>query len=154
MHDLHITGNSPNAISEIKRELTKMFEMEDCDKSKICLGLEIVWNKKLKLLKLKQEAYARKILSRFGMTESKAVNTPIEVQLDKAIIVEALIEEIVYAQAIRSLIYLTTCTSSHIAFVGEGFHSTWIGQPSHFGLVKRVLRYFRGTAFAGSVFYA
>lgn len=150
--DILIAGNSLKAISEIKEEQAKVFEMKDCGEAKVCLGFEIVRNRKLKLLKLKQEAYAEKVLSRSDMTKSKAVNTPMEAQLDKAITDEELIDENLYAQAIRSLMYLMICSRPDIGLV-EGRLTQYINKPakSLWTCVKRVLRYICGTASAGLV---
>lgn len=89
------------------------------------------------------------------MTQSKAVNTPMEAQPDKAITDEQLIDETFYAQATGSSMRLMICTRPDIAFVvGRLSQYNYISRKSLWTFVKPVLRYIRGTASAGSVFSA
>lgn len=55
--------------------------------------LEIVRNRKVNFLKLKQEAYTEKFLSRFDITHSKDVTKAMKAQHDKATTDEELIDE-------------------------------------------------------------
>lgn len=91
---------------EIKRlmdDLRSEFEINDCGKTDIFLGMEM--NMEKGRIKLTQKQYAKRILEKFRMDEAKAVNTPII----KGIEEDEDREEIQYPyrEAIGSLLYFT-----------------------------------------------
>ena len=74
--DILIASNSKSEVEKLKSELSREFEMKDLGAAKRILGIEIKWDRKRKLLYLSQELYLRKVLERFGMSNSKHVTTP------------------------------------------------------------------------------
>lgn len=114
---LPISRSSLDVSSEIREELIKMLEMEDKSEGKVCVGLGVIWNRKIKSLKLKQKAYAEIVLSRFGVIDPKAVTTQMDTQLHKATAQDEMITSNIYVQAIGSVIYLMICSRPDIAFV-------------------------------------
>lgn len=118
--------------------------MEDRGGANIYLGFQVIGSRK-KYSKLKQEAYAGKVLYRLSMTDSKAVTTPMEAPLDNTITDEELIETISYAQAIVSLMYLMIFIRPGIAFAVRRLSQYMTRSTrSLWTCVKGVLRYIHG----------
>ena len=112
------------------------------------LGVQIVITPDGSIL-LHQEAYARKILEKFGMTEAKPVQTP----LDKDNTNETntpLQHAVPYREAIGSLMFLATVTRPNLAFAVSVVARS-MEQPTEndWRKVKRIFRYIKGTISLG-----
>ncbi|RVW63090.1 Retrovirus-related Pol polyprotein from transposon TNT 1-94 [Vitis vinifera] len=99
--------------------------MQDLGVAKQILGMRITRDREV--LKLLQEEYVKKVLSRFNMVGAKPV--------------------ISYASTIGSLMYVMACTRSKIAYA-VGVVNRYMSNPGkqHWEEVKWILRYLRGTA--------
>ena len=71
-----ITSDDLNGIQELKDFLSQQFEMKDLGHLSYFLGLEIT--RSTDGLYITQVKYASDLLSRVGLTDSKTVDTPIE----------------------------------------------------------------------------
>ena len=76
MDDMIITGDDLNGIQELKVFLNQQFEMKDLGHLSYFLSLEITHS--TDGIYITQAKYASKLLSRAGLTDSKTVDTPIE----------------------------------------------------------------------------
>ena len=156
--DLLIAGNDMSAISWIKGELRKLFDMKDLGESQVCLGLEIRRDRSSRTLHLSQTSYISTILERFSMQNSKPVPTPMESSFithswniqDST---HALAGEVPYRQAIGSLMFLMVGSRPDIAF-SVCYLAKFCESPleQHWLAVKRVLRYISGTRKVGLTF--
>ena len=150
--DLLLAGNNLSAISWIKGELHKRFEMKDLGEAKVILGLEITRDRKNRELHLGQSKYAGDILERFGMHDSRPVSTPM-IQSNTNDNCLEVIDPVTdvpttapYRQAIGALMYLMLGTRPDIAFaVGKLARFCENPKDKHWIAVKRVLRYVAGT---------
>lgn len=110
------------------------------------LGLQIVRDNDGSVF-INQEAYARKILERFGMSECNPVTTPIEKETFHSGKVETENKEkYPYREAVGALAYLMVGTRPDIAYA-VGVASRKLESPSKEDWlgVKRILRYVKGT---------
>ncbi|XP_058202632.1 MDIS1-interacting receptor like kinase 2-like [Rhododendron vialii] len=117
------------------------------------LGIQIIRDRKTRILKLSQEQYFEKILKRFNMEGSNPLDTPIHKQtiLSKRMCPaneeeKMKMENKPYAQAVGSLMYAMLCTRPDISYavsVVNRYQSN-PGEP-HWAAVKRILRYIQGT---------
>ena len=64
-------------LQEIKKNLTKFFEMKDLSKTSFVLGIKILRDCSQGILRLSQESYTNKVLNRFNMKDKKLGDTPI-----------------------------------------------------------------------------
>ena len=71
-----ITGDDLNGIQELKDFFSQQFEMRDLGHLSYFLGLEITHS--TDGLYITQAKYASELLSRAGLTDSKTIDTPIE----------------------------------------------------------------------------
>ncbi|KAJ0587053.1 putative RNA-directed DNA polymerase [Helianthus annuus] len=74
--DLIVTGSNLKLIMEFKRGMAKNFEMSDLGKLTYYLGIEVSQSKDG--IKIKQEAYAKKILTEAGMINCNPTSVPID----------------------------------------------------------------------------
>jgi hypothetical protein len=76
VHDILITTKDINVIQDLRNKLKFKFKMKDLGLAGKILGMEIQHDQSTGKLFLNQCKYVEKILSRFGMTSSKAIMTP------------------------------------------------------------------------------
>ncbi|KAL5557135.1 hypothetical protein UlMin_039371 [Ulmus minor] len=75
--DMLIASKDKEEIRKLKRQLGNEFEMKDLGPAKKILGMEIIRDRKQGTLFVSQCGYLRKVLAKFGMSDSKAVQTPL-----------------------------------------------------------------------------
>ncbi|GKE63375.1 retrovirus-related pol polyprotein from transposon TNT 1-94, partial [Tanacetum coccineum] len=76
MDDLIFTENSQSMIDELKKSMTREFEMTDIGLMSYYLGIEV--KQRDKGIFICQERYANEILKMFGMDKCNPIGTPIE----------------------------------------------------------------------------
>jgi Reverse transcriptase (RNA-dependent DNA polymerase) len=142
--DLIFTGNNRDMIEKFKLEMTKEFEITDLGLMSYFLGLEV--RQENSGIFISQEAYAKEILKKFKMDECNPVNTPVESGMKLSRYDEGkTVDATLYRSLVESLRYLT-CTRSDIAY-GVGLVSRYMEEPkmTHWKVIKRILRYVKGT---------
>jgi len=153
--DMLIAGSSINEINLVKQQLAKEFEMKDLGPAKQMLGMRISRNRSEGTLKLSQEKYIQKVLSRFSLHDAKIRNTALGSHLNLSKEQSPKIYEeikymsiVLYASAVGSLTYVMVCTRPDIAHV-VGTVSRFLSNPEkeHWDAVKWILRYLKGTAY-------
>ena len=103
---------------------------------------------------INQESYANKVLAKFNMIEGNAVSTPIEAcQVSGEDLSTKVDDTVPYREAVGSLMYLAVATRPDISFA-VGYVSQFLdkAEQKHWLIVKRILRYIRGTASFGICF--
>jgi hypothetical protein len=108
--DLFLTG-AEKLITECKRKLAAEFEMKDLGMMHYFLGLE-VWQRSDGIF-LNQGKYAVEILKRFGMSDCKAMATPMVSNLKLLQdTTSEIVDSTLYMQMVGSLMYLTNTRPS------------------------------------------
>ena len=79
VNDMIITGDDLSGIQYLKDFLSQQFEIKDLGHLSYFLGLEITYS--TNGLYITQAKYASKLLSQAGLTESKTVDTPVELNV-------------------------------------------------------------------------
>ena len=69
--DIMLIGNSVKVLSDVKGYLKKQFDMKELGEANYILGIKLLRDRKNKLLALSQASYIDKIVTRFGMENSK-----------------------------------------------------------------------------------
>ncbi|TYK10332.1 Retrovirus-related Pol polyprotein from transposon TNT 1-94 [Cucumis melo var. makuwa] len=142
--DMIITGNDPQAISDLQHYLGQHFEMEDLGSLNYFLGLEV--SRRSDGYLLSQAKYASDLLARSGITDSNTASTPLDPNVHLTPYDGVPLENVsLYRQLVGSLIYLTV-THPDIAYVVH-IVSQFMAAPRtiHFTVVLRILRYVKGT---------
>ncbi|KAA0048580.1 putative mitochondrial protein [Cucumis melo var. makuwa] len=142
--DMIITGNDPQAISDLQHYLGQHFEMKDLGSLNYILGLEVSRCSNGYLLS--QAKYAFDLLARSGITDSNTASKPLDPNVHLTPYDGVPLEDVtLYRQLVGSLIYLTV-TRPDIAYVVH-IISQFMAAPRtiHFTVVLRILRYVKGT---------
>ena len=69
--DIFLIGNNVETLSNVKKWLAEKFQMKDLGMASYVLGIQIIRDRKNKLLALSQDNYIYKVLERFSMENSK-----------------------------------------------------------------------------------
>lgn len=142
--DLIISGPCVRDIQQFKSEMKRKFSMSDLGLLSYYLGIEV--KQEGSGITLSQTAYASKILETAGMLNCNPSATPMESRLK---LYKRMEDEVVrpteYRSLIGSLRYLVN-TRPDLAFA-VGVVSRFMEAPSqaHWGAVKQILRYLKGT---------
>ncbi|GJT98735.1 putative RNA-directed DNA polymerase [Tanacetum coccineum] len=142
--DLLVTGNCHKSIQDFKKDMKAKFEMSDLGPLTYYLGIEV--SQKETGITLKQEAYARSILSKTRMIDCNPTKSPMEHKLKLTKDGEGeLVNPTEYRSIVGGLRYLTH-TRPDISFA-VGVVSRFMEKPTeqHLQAVKRILRYVKGT---------
>lgn len=147
--DFLIFYDDENKLNELKSYLNQKFMMKDVGPIESCLGMRIKQSNFG--IELDQEAYINDILSRFGMENSKPVNTPSDTHEKLTISMvtseTSLVGKVPYQEAVGSLLFLAQCTRPDIAFaVNDVSRFNANHGEAHWRAVKRIFRYLKGTA--------
>ena len=68
--DILLIGNDVETLSNVKKWLAEQFQMKDLGEASYVLGIQIIRDRKNKLLVLSQASYIDKVLARFSMQDS------------------------------------------------------------------------------------
>ena len=138
---------------------TPEFKMKDLGEAKFLLGIEI-WRLEGGGVMITQEKYAKEVVRRFGMEDSKPASTPLEdgsklgsKQAPQTPKEEKDMEGKPYRSLVGSLMYLTTCTRPDLSMAVSTL-SRFCSNPgkAHWEAARRVLRYVKGTMGEGLVY--
>ncbi|KAL0557027.1 hypothetical protein IC582_005545 [Cucumis melo] len=121
--DMIITGDDPQAISDLQCYLGKLFEM-DLGNLNYFLGLEI--SSSSSGYYLSQAKYASDVLNRSGITDSATFSTPLDPNVRLTTFDGVPLKDpTLYRQLVGSLIYLTV-THPDIAYAVHILVSSWL----------------------------
>lgn len=152
--DMLIAAENKSDIQRLKGLLSAKFEMKDLGAAKKILGMEIYRDRNQKTLFVSQKGYTQKILSRFGMSNAKPLDTPCASNIHlsvafapKSVEEKEYMSQVPYASAVGSLMYAMVCTRPDLAHAVSVI-SRFMSQPGkeHWQAVKRIFRYLRGTS--------
>ncbi|RWS21908.1 integrase core domain protein-like protein [Leptotrombidium deliense] len=148
-----LVSSSKQKINEIVLLLKEQFEMSvavvDC-----FLGLQVIRNRKKKLLNVNQQSYIRKMLVKYNMEDCKSVKTPMDASV-KLVKSNCKSCQFPYRELIGSLMYAMLGSRIDICYtVGKLAQFLDCFDETHWTAAKRVLRYLKGTSKHGITFNA
>lgn len=158
--DMLIAAKHPKDILQLKKLLSKEFDMKDLGAAKKILGMEIQRDRKAGKLWLTQRGYVQKVLERFNMQKAKPVNTPLgahfQLSSQSCPITEdevGYMSRVPYANAVGCLMYAMICTRPDISHA-VSVVSRYMANPGkeHWNAVKWIFRYLAGTKDFGIMF--
>ena len=121
--DILLASNDLVFLMDVKRMLSKNFDMKDLGEANFVLGIEIHRDRDHKFLGLSQKAYVDRVLERFGMESCKPSVAPIfkgdklnKDQCPKNDVEKAAIKDVPYSSVVGSLMYSAVCTRPDIAY--------------------------------------
>ena len=146
--DILLIGNSVKVLSDVKGYLKKQFDMKDLGEANYILGIKLLRDQKNKVLASSQASYIDKIVTRFGMENSKRGLLPFrhgihlsKEQSPKTPEEKELKSKKPYASAIGCLMYAILCTRLDICYA-VGVVSRYQLDPGveHWTGVKHILK--------------
>ena len=152
--DMLIAAKDMKEIQKLKDQLKAEFEMKDLGAAKKILGMEIVRDRKSRVLHLSQKNYIERILRRFNMHEAKPVNTPFAAHFKLSSALSPTTEtdmeymaRVPYSSVVGSLMYAMICTRPDLAYA-VSMVSRYMANPGkeHWKAVQWIFRYLRGTS--------
>ena len=158
---LHVDDSAILADEEEDKKILQMmkkhYDVKDLGLMHYFLGQEVEDVPGVGLL-LKQPEYAKNLLKKAGMWDSKAKQSPMETRhmLSKTTGVELKDDDprrAAYGETVGALLYLSTHTRPDLAYP-VGVLSRFMAKPTdaHFQAMKKVLRYLKGTWDMGLMF--
>jgi hypothetical protein len=145
--DIVLTGSSSSLLQHIVDRLRAEFAVKDMGPLRFFLGIDVKRTKDG--FYLSQERYAEDILDRAGMTNCKAAPTPIEAK-NKLSNDGAPTDDAAAYRSLAGALQFLTMTRPDIAFaVQQACLHMHDPKVSHMTLLKRILRYIRGTTSHG-----
>ena len=149
--DIIITGNNSSLLDSFTCKLNSEFATKDLGPLSYFLGLEATTTSEG--LFISQLKYARDILTRAQLLDSKPVNTPMVVSQHLSADGPLFSDPTLYRSLVGALQYLTI-TRPDIAHAVNSV-SQFLHSPTedHFLAVKRILRYVKGTLHFGLTFH-
>ncbi|KAJ4715440.1 Retrovirus-related Pol polyprotein from transposon TNT 1-94 [Melia azedarach] len=158
--DMLIAAENKSDVQKLKDLLSVEFEMKDLGAARKILGMEIYRDRSKKKLFVSQKGYIQKILSRFGMSTAKPIDTPSAANAHlsvafapKSVEEKEYMSRVPYTSAVGSLMYAMVCTRPDLA-QSVSVVSRFMGEPSkeHWQAVKRIFRYLKGTFDVGLIY--
>ncbi|KAA0059661.1 Retrovirus-related Pol polyprotein from transposon TNT 1-94 [Cucumis melo var. makuwa] len=149
--DLLVTGNNVDHIQNFKWKMMKMFKMTDLGLMSYFLGIEI--KQRQGEVFICQKKYAKEILKKFKMDESKVVSTPMN-QKEKLCKQDGAekVDEGYFMSLIGCLMYLTATRPDILNVVSILSRFMHCASELHLKAAKRVIRYVKGTSDFGVKF--
>ena len=149
--DLIFTGNDESMFEDFKNSMMHEFDMSDLGRMRYFLGIEVL--QRDDGIYICQRKYAMEVLKRFGMEESNSVHNLIVPGFRVCKDTDGVkVDATFFKQMVGSLMYLTATRPDSMFVVS--LVSRYMEQPTelHLQVVKRVLRYLKGTLDFG-IFY-
>jgi len=149
--DMVITGNSSKLLSSLLNELNKQFKMKDLGRLSYFLGIQAQFHPKG--LFLSQQKYAEDLLATTAISNCSPVATPLPLQPERAPNQTEPFDNPSYFRSLAGKLHYLTLTRPDLQFsvnyVCQKMHAPTV---SDFLLLKRILRYIRGTTTMGISF--
>ncbi|KAG7533176.1 Reverse transcriptase RNA-dependent DNA polymerase [Arabidopsis thaliana x Arabidopsis arenosa] len=149
--DMVITGNSSKLLSDLLHALNQQFKMKDLGRLSYFLGIQAQFHSKG--LFLSQQKYAEDLLATAAMSHCSPVATPLPLQPERAPHQTELFDNPTYFRSLAGKLQYLTLTRPDLQFsvnyVCQKMHAPTV---SDFHLLKRILRYIKGTTTMGIAF--
>jgi histone deacetylase 1/2 len=145
--DIVLTGSSPALLQHVVDHLRAEFAVKDMGELRFFLGIDV--KRTSTGFYLSQEQYAEDILQRAGMSSCKPVSTPVDSR-GKLPAAGAAIDDVSsYRRLAGALMYLTITRPDLASAVQQACLHMHDPRAPHMTMLKRILRYVRGTSSHG-----
>ena len=148
--DIILTASSDSLLRSIIKSLSAEFNMTDLGDLHHFLGIAV--QKQKGGLFLTQSMYAANILSRTNMSNCKSVSTPVEVVSKLSATIGASLADGALFRSLSGALQYFAITRSDISYAVQQI-CLFMHAPRepHFQLLKRILRYIKGTINQGLI---
>ena len=110
--DTVLATKSDKRMAEVKKGLAEGFEVKDMGELHHFLGVKVIQNPQIGEVWIGQEAYAQRVLQKFGMENAKPINTPVDASSKLVKTTEGCegVDQAQFQSAVGSLLYLSIMT--------------------------------------------
>lgn len=144
--DFFVFSDDPEEINFLENHSNSEFKIKNLGEAKQCLGIRINRDYGKECITIDQEHYINNLLKRYGMVDSKIVNTPLDNVNLSNVEGESCDSKIPYQELTGSLMYLAVMTRPDIAHaVSLLSQYDKCYTRVHWQCAKRLLRYLKGT---------
>ncbi|OAE31211.1 hypothetical protein AXG93_4188s1020 [Marchantia polymorpha subsp. ruderalis] len=146
-------NSSTSKISELKKILSKEFDMKDLGDSKRVLGINIIRDKKNYSLALSQRSYLKRLVDKFAMKNAKPVTQLLASHFSFSASQCQHQQSNPYSSAVGTVMYTMVCSRPDIAHAISVL-SRYMSNPGkdQWLAMKHLLRYLKGTTDVGLVY--
>ncbi|KAK4324010.1 hypothetical protein Pmani_005322 [Petrolisthes manimaculis] len=149
------TCNCDDKVRKVKDSLASQFKLKDLGELQYFLGVKVVQDTVKGQIWIGQPLYIENILKKFGMEDSKPVETPVDPNQNVCEATDecTLFDKEQYQSAVGSLLYLSVKTRPDIAYAVNSV-TRYSTKPTsqHWKAVKRIMRYLKGTLDLGILY--
>lgn len=146
-----LTGNNSSTMEKLLEDLNTQFRMKDLGKISYFLGIQAQFHEEG--LFLSQQKYAEDLLTIAAMSDCTPMATPLPLQPHKISAQQELFVNPTYFRSLAGKLQYLTLTRPDIQFavnfISQKMHALTV---SDLNLLKRVLRYIKGTVKMGISF--
>ena len=123
--DILLVGSSKEDLVNVKKLLSKKFDMKDLGESRKILRIDITRDRDQSILSISQSTQCEKVIRRFNLTNARPVTISIAQHFkrsaansssDTDIEFKQQMENVPYNQALRSLMYLMISTRPDLSY--------------------------------------
>ncbi|KAK3894704.1 hypothetical protein Pcinc_001550 [Petrolisthes cinctipes] len=147
--------NCDDNVRKVKDSLASQFKLKDLSELQYFLGVKVVQNTVKGQIWIGQPLYIENILKKFGMEDSKPVETPVDPNQKVCKVTDecTIFDKEQYQSAVGSLLYLSVKTRPDIAYAVNSV-TRYSTKPTsqHWKAVKRIMRYLKGTRDLGILY--
>ena len=149
--DIVVTGNNPEEIVKLKKDLAQEFEVKDLGPLRYFLGLEFA--RTSEGISVSQRKYTLDLLKETGMLGARPAETPMEMNCKLEIKPEGKsVNKERYQRLVGKLIYLSHTRPDISYAVGVVSQFASNPQKEHMEAIDRILRYLKTTPGKGLFF--
>lgn len=142
--DILLTASTSDFLAHIVKLLRQEFAIKDLGDIRFFLGVQV--RRDEHGFFLNQAQYAEDILERAGMLNCKSTPTPVDTKPKLSLTEGALFNDPTFYRSIAGALQYLTLTRPDLAYaVNQACLFMHAPREVHWGLVKRILRYLRGT---------
>ncbi|KAM3317911.1 hypothetical protein ACQJBY_035560 [Aegilops geniculata] len=146
--DIILTASSPALLQHITARLGTEFALKDLGALHYFLGIEVV--RRATGFFLHQQKYAYELLERAGMLNCKPASTPVDTKAKVSAVEGSPASDAPFYRSIVGALQYLTLTRPDIQYaVQQVCLHMHAPRDTHWALVKRILRYIRGTTAMG-----
>jgi hypothetical protein len=149
-----VISSNKEAMRILIKFIQQHFELTESSPTSF-VGIEIEKDPQTDALQLRQTAYLRDVIEKFGMTDCKPASVPMQLNLNLAPGTEAHDGEFPYRELIGSLLFLARTTRPDISYaISKLSQFLSCYDETHWQAAKTVLRYLKGTPTLGLEYMA
>lgn len=142
-------------MAEVKKGLAGGYEVKEMGDLHHFVGVKVIQTPQTEEVWISQEAYAQRVLQKFGMENAKPIDTPIDASSKLVKRTEDCegFDQGQFQSAVGSLLYLSIMTRPDIMYAVSNVAKFCVNpSKQHWIGVRRIMHYLKGTLYLGLLY--